>query len=227
MVVKGDNGGDCGGGAMSLLGLCGAVVISGVVVSVVVIGCAVMRGFKTRFIDGSCVNSAYANSEPLSNQWERCNSIVLSWLLNYVSEGLFLGQIFSDNPVEVWVELKSRLLSKEALPDVKDAFAIISREEYHRGITFSSSGYVSKPRVSSFVAKTNNWSYNGNKMFENKKYSNCGLTTKQINGAGSENGGLYFMLGHPSDQVVDVLQSELNFTKDSHVSPYEICHRAK
>ncbi|GKA40484.1 hypothetical protein Tco_0733077 [Tanacetum coccineum] len=34
-------------------------------------------------------------------------------------------------------------------------------------------------------------------------------------------------LGHPSDQVVDVLISELNFTKDSHVSPRDICHKAK
>ncbi|GKC13067.1 hypothetical protein Tco_1009849, partial [Tanacetum coccineum] len=34
-------------------------------------------------------------------------------------------------------------------------------------------------------------------------------------------------LGHPFDQVVDVQQSELNFTKDSHVSPYDICHSSK
>ncbi|GKA24272.1 ribonuclease H-like domain-containing protein [Tanacetum coccineum] len=34
-------------------------------------------------------------------------------------------------------------------------------------------------------------------------------------------------LGHPYDQVVDVLQSDLKFTKDSHVSPCDICHKAK
>ncbi|GJZ39120.1 ribonuclease H-like domain-containing protein [Tanacetum coccineum] len=61
---------------------------------------------KTAFIDGTCVKSAYANSIPLSNQWERCNSIVLSWLLNYVSEDLYLGQIFSNNAAKVWAELK-------------------------------------------------------------------------------------------------------------------------
>nr|GEU71530.1 putative reverse transcriptase, RNA-dependent DNA polymerase, Gag-polypeptide of LTR copia-type [Tanacetum cinerariifolium] len=32
---------------------------------------------------------------------ERCNSVVLYWLLNSVFEDLFLGQIFSDNAVEV------------------------------------------------------------------------------------------------------------------------------
>nr|GEY09480.1 putative Gag-polypeptide of LTR copia-type [Tanacetum cinerariifolium] len=56
---------------------------------------------KTGFIDGSCVKYAYANSSLLSNQWERCNSIMLSWLLNSASEDLFLGQIFSDNAIAV------------------------------------------------------------------------------------------------------------------------------
>ncbi|GKA69276.1 ribonuclease H-like domain-containing protein [Tanacetum coccineum] len=34
-------------------------------------------------------------------------------------------------------------------------------------------------------------------------------------------------LGHPSDQAVNMLQQDLNFTKDSHVSPCDICHKAK
>ncbi|GJR61685.1 ribonuclease H-like domain-containing protein [Tanacetum coccineum] len=34
-------------------------------------------------------------------------------------------------------------------------------------------------------------------------------------------------LGHPSDQVVDVLQHDLNFTKNSQVSLCYICHKAK
>ncbi|GJR69503.1 ribonuclease H-like domain-containing protein [Tanacetum coccineum] len=35
------------------------------------------------------------------------------------------------------------------------------------------------------------------------------------------------ILGHPSNQVVDVLKHDLTFTKDSKVSPYDICHKAK
>nr|GEW47259.1 ribonuclease H-like domain-containing protein [Tanacetum cinerariifolium] len=41
----------------------------------------------------------------------------------------------------------SSLLSREALPDVKDVFVIVSREESYRGIASSSSGSVSKPHV--------------------------------------------------------------------------------
>lgn len=183
---------------------------------------------KTGFIDGTCIKATYVSSDVLANQWERCNSIVLSWLLNSVSEELYLGQMFSVNAHEVWTELKetydkldgsiilnlmqkinnfkqgeltvseyyhklnslwrefdimtklpkcvcaaredvlkhnqlmklmqflmglndvyqpirSSILSRETLPDVKDAFAIVSREESHRGIAFSSSGSETKP----------------------------------------------------------------------------------
>nr|GFA12251.1 ribonuclease H-like domain-containing protein [Tanacetum cinerariifolium] len=34
-------------------------------------------------------------------------------------------------------------------------------------------------------------------------------------------------LGHPFDQVVDVIQSDFKFTKDSHISLCDICHKAK
>ncbi|GJU12053.1 ribonuclease H-like domain-containing protein [Tanacetum coccineum] len=353
---------------------------------------------KTGFIDGSCVKSAYANSPALSNQWERCNSIVLSWLLNSVSEDLFLGQIFSDNASEVWAELKetydkldgsitfnllqkihgfkqgelivseyyhklnslwrefdiltklpkcscvaredvskhkqliklmqflmglndvfqpirSSLLSRETLPDVKDAFAIVFKEESHTGLA-SSSGSVTKTQVLSFVAKSNNWSNNGNKKTDNnKRFENSGnnrgpnpnlhctncqkvrhtvdrcfdiigyplgyvknpgpkstgtrtfnansvsssnekgaslsFTNEQMlklinlindspsesvqaNMAGNQSSVCYVSksvwhtrLGHPSDQAVDMLHQDLNFTKDSHVSPCDICHKAK
>ncbi|GKD14566.1 ribonuclease H-like domain-containing protein, partial [Tanacetum coccineum] len=63
---------------------------------------------KTGFLDGTCLKSTYANSDPLSNH---------------------------------------SLLSRETIPDVKDAFAIISREESHRGIAFSSSSPMTKPQV--------------------------------------------------------------------------------
>ncbi|XP_076954479.1 uncharacterized protein LOC143628921 [Bidens hawaiensis] len=59
---------------------------------------------KTGFIDGTCVKST-ANPI-LAKQWERCNSVVLSWILNSISEELYAGQIFSKIASEVWTELK-------------------------------------------------------------------------------------------------------------------------
>nr|GEV26842.1 hypothetical protein [Tanacetum cinerariifolium] len=64
---------------------------------------------------------------------------------------------------DVFQPIKSSLLSRENLPDVKDAFTIISREESYRGIASSSSGSVFKPRIFGFMAISNNWTNNGNK----------------------------------------------------------------
>ncbi|GJT01544.1 ribonuclease H-like domain-containing protein [Tanacetum coccineum] len=70
---------------------------------------------------------------------------------------------------DVFQPIRSSLLSKETIPDVKDAFSIISKEESHKGITYSSSGSVTKPQVSSFAAKSNSWTNNGNQKFDNNK----------------------------------------------------------
>ncbi|GJX82744.1 ribonuclease H-like domain-containing protein [Tanacetum coccineum] len=370
---------------------------------------------KTGFIDGSCVKSAYANSPALSNQWERCNSIVLSWLLNSVSEDLRTDyslwrefdiltklpkcscaareDVSKHNQLiklmqflmglnDVFQPIKSSLLSRETLPDVKDAFAIVSREESHRDLASSSSGsadnnkrfrnsgnnggpnlnlhctncqkvghtvdrcfdiigyplgYVKNPgpkstgtrtfnanSVSSSNEKGASLSFTNEHMLKLmnlindspsrsvqanmadsganqhmtvstlnmfgiidisdlnltvghpngtvskiKYVRNLKLSEKKIDvlvvpeycvsllsinklikdsrmfvgftetkcfiqdlhqnkivGIGSENGGLY-MLGHLSDQAVDMLHQDLNFTKDSHVSPCDIYYKAK
>ncbi|KAJ0858060.1 putative RNA-directed DNA polymerase [Helianthus annuus] len=59
---------------------------------------------KFGFIDGKCKKNT--DDEVLSSQWDRCNSVVLSWLLNSVSEELYLGQVFSKLASEVWIDLK-------------------------------------------------------------------------------------------------------------------------
>ncbi|KAM0050951.1 putative RNA-directed DNA polymerase [Helianthus debilis subsp. tardiflorus] len=59
---------------------------------------------KFGFIDGKCKKNT--DDEVLSSQWDRCNSVVLSWLLNSVSEELYLGQVFSKLAYDVWIDLK-------------------------------------------------------------------------------------------------------------------------
>ncbi|XP_071714896.1 uncharacterized protein [Rutidosis leptorrhynchoides] len=59
---------------------------------------------KVGFVDGTCVKNA--NDEVLSKQWDRCNSIVLSWLLGSIADELYAGLIFSENASTVWTELK-------------------------------------------------------------------------------------------------------------------------
>ncbi|GKE24157.1 ribonuclease H-like domain-containing protein [Tanacetum coccineum] len=59
---------------------------------------------KIGFIDGSCKRSN--TNDILGKQWDRVSAIVLGWILNSISEELFLGQIFSKRAKHVWEKLK-------------------------------------------------------------------------------------------------------------------------
>ncbi|GJQ93956.1 putative RNA-directed DNA polymerase [Tanacetum coccineum] len=59
---------------------------------------------KIGFITGKCVRDE--NEGPLQQQWDRCNAVVLSWLLGCVSPELYKGQVFCKNSKNVWDELK-------------------------------------------------------------------------------------------------------------------------
>ncbi|XP_071740248.1 uncharacterized protein [Rutidosis leptorrhynchoides] len=58
---------------------------------------------KVGFIDGTCVKST--TDPALASQWDRCNSVVLSWILSSISEELYMGQIFPNNASAVWKDL--------------------------------------------------------------------------------------------------------------------------
>ncbi|GJT71676.1 hypothetical protein Tco_1030962 [Tanacetum coccineum] len=108
----------------------------------------------------------------------------------------------------------SSLLSRETLPDVRDAFAIISKEESHRGIASLSSGSISKPQVSGFVSKTNNWANNGNKNFDNKKYGN---TVNTCNNRGPNPNLIcknYGKVGHTIDRCCDLIGYPPGYNKN-------------
>ncbi|GJW14696.1 ribonuclease H-like domain-containing protein [Tanacetum coccineum] len=116
---------------------------------------------KTGFPDGTCLKSTYANSDPLSNQWETCNSIV--------------------------------------------------------GIASSSSGSVTKPHVSSFVAKSNSWNNNGNKKL---------IITKRIGNSTNNRGPNPSMrcancgkVGHTVDRCFDIIGYPPGYNKNPGSKP--------
>ncbi|GJY65189.1 putative RNA-directed DNA polymerase [Tanacetum coccineum] len=59
---------------------------------------------KIGFINEKCIREE--NASPLQDQWDRCNAVVLSWLLGSVSQDVYKGQIFSKNSKVLWDELK-------------------------------------------------------------------------------------------------------------------------
>lgn len=62
---------------------------------------------KYGFVTGVCTKALY--KDKLHNQWETCNAIVLSWLINTVSEELLSGIVYSTTTFSVWIDLKERL----------------------------------------------------------------------------------------------------------------------
>lgn len=61
---------------------------------------------KLVFIDGSCKRPKDESEYLL--QWERCNAIVLSWILNAVSKDIFASIVYSRYACAVWGDLKER-----------------------------------------------------------------------------------------------------------------------
>ncbi|GKE27504.1 ribonuclease H-like domain-containing protein, partial [Tanacetum coccineum] len=60
---------------------------------------------KLGFINGKYVKPDPDTNTFLAEQWEICNSVVLTWILNCVSPELFIGQVFSINAKQMWDEL--------------------------------------------------------------------------------------------------------------------------
>ncbi|XP_071694769.1 uncharacterized protein [Rutidosis leptorrhynchoides] len=59
---------------------------------------------KIDFIKGTIEKDE--EDEVLAGQWERCNDVVLSWILGRVSDELYYGQIYTKYASVVWDELK-------------------------------------------------------------------------------------------------------------------------
>ncbi|GJX74218.1 ribonuclease H-like domain-containing protein [Tanacetum coccineum] len=115
---------------------------------------------KICFVDGTCTMAAYATSVPLSNQWGKCNVVVLSWLLSSIFDDMYLSQVYSENAVEflmglddVYFPIRSSLLTQTELPDVKDTFVIVCRKESHRGLGSGFSNQNNKGQYNSLSCK--------------------------------------------------------------------------
>lgn len=61
---------------------------------------------KIGFIDGSCHKPAIGS--PALLQWERCNALVISCILNTVSRDIFCGIVCATYASVVWSDLKEQ-----------------------------------------------------------------------------------------------------------------------
>ncbi|KAK9074195.1 hypothetical protein SSX86_006792 [Deinandra increscens subsp. villosa] len=59
---------------------------------------------KYGFIDKTCEKST--DNDVLARQWDRCNSVVITWILNSVCDELYMGQVYSKFASDIWTELR-------------------------------------------------------------------------------------------------------------------------
>nr|GEY15253.1 ribonuclease H-like domain-containing protein [Tanacetum cinerariifolium] len=203
---------------------------------------------KIGFITGTCVRSDYLASAPLLEQWDRYNDVVLNWILSSLSQDVYLGYVFSNNAAKDRVELvdhgkllrlmqfliglddvyqpiRSSILTREILPEVKDAFVIISREESHRGMS-ASSVKTKKPQASAFVSRSND---------NNIKRTNTVNENWSNNNGNNENRGNYNSLlcknyglkGHTIDMCFEIIGYLPGFKRNPNLKPYESFNNIK
>nr|GEW61495.1 putative Gag-polypeptide of LTR copia-type [Tanacetum cinerariifolium] len=60
---------------------------------------------KYGFVDGTCLRDSFADSEVLCAQWDRCNAMVLTWIMNVVFSNVYMGLVYSENDASVWNDL--------------------------------------------------------------------------------------------------------------------------
>ncbi|XP_075084983.1 uncharacterized protein LOC142168226 [Nicotiana tabacum] len=59
---------------------------------------------KLCLIDGTTLKGDFGPG--LAHQWDRCNTIVTSWLMSNVNSHLLTSVLFSENAQTVWAQLK-------------------------------------------------------------------------------------------------------------------------
>ncbi|XP_058010341.1 uncharacterized protein LOC131183775 [Hevea brasiliensis] len=67
---------------------------------------ALMSKNKLKFVDGSL--TVPAKTDPLYSAWERCNTMVLSWIVHSLSSSITQSILWIDKAINVWNDLKER-----------------------------------------------------------------------------------------------------------------------
>ncbi|XP_071687657.1 uncharacterized protein [Rutidosis leptorrhynchoides] len=101
---------------------------------------------------------------------------------------------------DCYVSVRSNILLRDPLPDVKSAYALLSREESHRNLN-SKENVVTKTQTSAFIAQTFNKdanpNNNNNSRFNNSRGPNQNLKCKKCNKLGHTIDRCFEIVGYP------------------------------
>jgi len=86
---------------------------------------------KLGFINGSI--PTLGESNPKYSLWQRCNDMVLSWILNSLNQEIANSVIYMETPSEIWLDLQERFS--------KGDFSSLSDSAFHCGFK-AKSGFI-------------------------------------------------------------------------------------
>ncbi|GKD20882.1 hypothetical protein Tco_1222585 [Tanacetum coccineum] len=119
---------------------------------------------------------------------------------------------FLMGPNDVYQPIRSTISAKDPLPNVNDAFYVVSREESHRGLHPGGSG-TNKSQHVAFVVKTNNNTNNFNMRVNTNNKNNANrvpnpnLLCKN-----------YGLIGHVVDRCYELIGYPVGFKKNPNLS---------
>nr|GEU30826.1 hypothetical protein [Tanacetum cinerariifolium] len=129
---------------------------------------------KIAFVDWSCLKTAYMSK--LESTYDKVDGSVIFNLLNKINCVKQGGNSVADY-YHSYQSVRSALLTRDPLSEVKDAYTTVSREESYRAIPESSNVVDSKLNDTSFVVK----SFTNNNRKSNNNVNTKGHTTANGN----------------------------------------------
>ncbi|GKD51417.1 ribonuclease H-like domain-containing protein, partial [Tanacetum coccineum] len=111
---------------------------------------------------------------------------------------------------DVYQNIRSNIVARDPLPDVKEAFNVVSREESHRGLHLGiGSGFGNKVQPAAFVVKSNNFRGNeprrGGNSFGNSNGKVYNNNTEAPKGASTSFGSTSFDTQFTKEQMMKIL----------------------
>ncbi|GJZ58699.1 putative RNA-directed DNA polymerase [Tanacetum coccineum] len=186
---------------------------------------------KIGFIDGSCKRSN--TYEVLGKQWDRYNAMIkLPKCVCNASEGfknhnqLLKLMQFLVGLDDSYMQIRSSILSRGTLPDVRNAYATISGEESHRVVVGSIVGSSQRNQASAFVSNVpygenfqrNNQNFNAgpsrpNNVNNNRQSGRFGLNNNRPSGGPVLVCGNCGYNGHTIDRCFKIIRYPADFGK--------------
>lgn len=90
---------------------------------------------KFSFVDG---RMEVPDEDDLNQkEWERCNNLVHSWIMNSVSDSIAQGIVFFENVVDVWCDLFALALDDDVCAGMRNACSFRLEEQIMQFLTGS------------------------------------------------------------------------------------------